>query len=115
MRVLVTWGSRLGGSAGIALVIADTLRARGFEVVEAAAAEAPPPRGFDAVILGGALYANRWHADARRYASRYARELRELPTWLFSSGPLDHSADMQELPPVRQVRAIMARIGALGH
>lgn len=115
MRVLVTWGSRLGGTAGIGLVIADALRARGIEVVEAAAARAPSPRGFDAVILGGALYANRWHADARRYAARHARELRRVPTWLFSSGPLDHSADQRELPPVRQVRTIMAQIGALGH
>lgn len=115
MRVLVTWGSKLGGTAGIAETIASQLRSRGIDVVAIPASHAWSPAVFDAVIVGGALYANRWHADARRYIERYARELARVPTWLFSSGPLDDSADRATLDPPRPVQALAARIGSQGH
>ena len=115
MRVLVTWGSKRGGTAGIGRIIADTLEARGFVVLACSASEAPPPDGFDAVILGGALYANRWHRAALRYARRHVKSLRRVPVWLFSSGPLDDSADRGDLAPIGQVAALRERLGALGH
>jgi menaquinone-dependent protoporphyrinogen oxidase len=115
MHVLVTWGSKRGGTAGIGRIIADTLAVRGFEVVACAASEAPSPAGFDAVILGGALYANRWHPAARHYARRHLRALRRVPVWLFSSGPLDDSADRGDLAAIAQVATLRERIGALGH
>jgi menaquinone-dependent protoporphyrinogen oxidase len=115
MRVLVTWGSKLGGTAGIGRSIADTLAARGIDVVALPAEEAPSPAVFDAVIIGGALYANRWPRAVRRYVERNARELSRIPTWLFSSGPLDDSADTRALPEPRWVRGVIAQIGAIEH
>jgi menaquinone-dependent protoporphyrinogen oxidase len=115
MRVLVTWGSKLGGTAGIAEMIGSELRSLGIDVVTVPASRAWSPVVFDAVIVGGALYANRWHRDARRYVEQYARELSRVPTWLFSSGPLDDSADREPQDPPRPVQALAARIGALGH
>ena len=41
------------------------------------------------MIVGGALYAFRWHKDARRFVKRHADELAGRPTYFFSSGPLD--------------------------
>ncbi len=35
--------------------------------------------------------------------------------WFFSSGPLDDSAERQEIPPMESVRKLMARVGARGH
>jgi menaquinone-dependent protoporphyrinogen oxidase len=115
MRVLVTWGSKLGGTAGIASMIADELRTRGIDVVAVPADQAPSPAAFDAAIIGGALYANRWHRDARRYVERHAHALAKVPAWLFSSGPLDDSADQEALDAPRPVRALVERIGAIGH
>lgn len=115
MRVLVTWGSTRGGTEGIARTITDTLRTEGFEV------DALPPRAaakatrFDAAIVGGALYANRWHRAARRFVSRRQRDLRRVPVWFFSSGPLDDSSDRADIPPTPQVQALMERVGAIGH
>ena len=71
--------------------------------------------GFDAVVVGGALYANRWHRAARRFVTRREKDLRSVPVWFFSSGPLDDSADRQVIPPTRQVEILMERVGAQGH
>jgi len=114
MRVLITWGSERGGTEGIALILAEVLRARGYEVI-AQPAHVARPEGFDAVIVGGAIYANRWHREARRFVARHVDALRRVPTWLFSSGPLDDSARGDALPPPPQVAAAMQRVGAVGH
>ncbi len=114
MRVLVTWGSKMGGTEGIAHIIGSELADQGHDVVQLPAALADP-HGFDAVLVGGALYGNRWHADARHFVSRHLTELRRHPVWFFSSGPLDDSADRAPIPPVRQAAVLMERVGALGH
>jgi menaquinone-dependent protoporphyrinogen oxidase len=113
MRVLVTWGSKMGGTEGIARAVAETLAAHGHVVTSRSADHAPGPEHFDAVVIGGALYANRWHRAARRYATRHVDALRRVPVWLFSSGPLDDSAPIT--PAVNQVAAIGDRIGARQH
>jgi menaquinone-dependent protoporphyrinogen oxidase len=70
---------------------------------------------YDAVILGGAVYAGRWHPAARRFARRHREALRHITVWLFSSGPLGEAAHEPELPPVPGAARIMRRVGALGH
>ncbi len=70
---------------------------------------------FDAVVLAGALYAYRWHRDARRFVKRFGPGLRQRPVWFVSSGPLDGSAATKEIPPVKHVASAMAATGARGH
>ena len=115
MKVLVVYGSKRAGTAGLAEMLGVDLRARGFAVGVEDAAAMPPVSDYDAVVVGGALYAGRWHADARRFVKRNARELRRRPVFLFSSGPLDDSASDEDLPPTRQVRKLMQRVGAEDH
>ncbi len=115
MRVLVTWGSKLGGTEGIARSIGDVLERAGFEVALVPAGEVIDVAAYDAAIIGGALYANRWHRAARKLVTRNVAALRRMPVWMFSSGPLDHSADAGEIPPTRQVGVLMERVGACGH
>ena len=115
MRVLVAWGSKLGGTEGIGRQLAEVLAAAGHDVLALPASAVRSLGGLDAVIVGGALYANRWHRDARRFVERHARALARVPVWFFSSGPLDASADGGALGPVPRVRALMERVGAQGH
>ncbi|MDZ7882757.1 MAG: flavodoxin domain-containing protein [Mycobacterium sp.] len=61
------------------------------------------PTGLDAVIVAGALYANRWHRDARRFVRPNTESLRTMPVWLVSSGPLDDSAARRSIAPTAQV------------
>lgn len=115
MRVLVTYGSKRGGTAGLAEMLGAALAAQDLHVDVRPATEAMGVEGYDAVIVGGALYMGRWHRDARRFIKRNAKVLQTLPVWLFSSGPLDDSAARDELPPVAQVERVMIWIGARGH
>jgi len=115
MKILVTWGSKNGGTEGIARIVGETLRSEGLEVDLVPARQAGRRRGYDAVIVGGAIYANRWHREARRFVSRHVRELRRVPVWFFSSGPLDHSADRGVVAPPERLAVLMERVGALGH
>jgi len=114
-RVLVAYGSRRGSTGEIAAAIADTMRARGFTVDCARASGVREVASYDAVIVGGALYAGRWIREAKRFVVRHARELRTRPVWLFSSGPLDTSANDRTLGPVPRVAALSRWIGARGH
>ncbi len=115
MRVLVTWGSKRGGTEGIAHIIADTLEEEGFDVVAVPADDASNLDTFDAVIVGGALYAFRWPATVRRFVNRNVKALRKVPVWFFSSGPLDDSAEREQLPPPTQVAILAERVGAKEH
>jgi menaquinone-dependent protoporphyrinogen oxidase len=115
MKVLVTYGSKRDGTAELAEMLAVDLRAHGFAVDVEDAASEPAVDGYDAVVVGGALYAGRWHADARRFVKRNVRELRQRSVFLFSSGPLDDRAATEDLPPTRQVRRLMRRVGAEDH
>jgi len=115
MRVLVCWGSKRGGTEGIAKIIGEALQSNGIEAVVTPAAKVGDLSGFDAAIVGGALYANRWHQAARRFVARHVSALRRIPVWLFSSGPLDDSADVGAIPPTKEVAVLMERVGALGH
>ncbi|HEY6034447.1 MAG TPA: flavodoxin domain-containing protein, partial [Kofleriaceae bacterium] len=114
-KVLVTYGSLRGGTEGIALEIAKILRARGLEVDCLAAPAAHDLAPYDAVVIGGALYARRWVRSARRFVIRHQRALRGVPVWMFSSGPLDASASRGGVPQAPSVAALAARIGARGH
>ena len=88
MRVLVAYASRHGATAGIAERIADTRRARGFDVTLARAKDVKDVAGYDAFVIGSAAYMNHWLGDATSLVRRHSRILRERPVWLFSSGPI---------------------------
>lgn len=114
-HVLVTYGSSRGGTAGIAQAIADAMRADGCTVDCKPADEVESLGGYDGVVIGGALYMGRWHRDAWRFCRQHEERLRELPVWLFSSGPLDDSASSGDISPTGQVARLMTLIGARGH
>ena len=70
MRVLVTWGSN-EVAPRIARTVGETLRAEGCEVDLLPPREATKTTTFDAAIVGGALYAGRWHHAARKFVGTW--------------------------------------------
>ncbi|MEU6394656.1 flavodoxin domain-containing protein [Streptomyces sp. NPDC046939] len=115
-RVLVAYGTKYGATGEIADHIGDTLRQAGCTVDVTAAGEVGPDlSAYDALVIGGALYAGRWHRDARRLARRARARSHGRPVWLFSSGPLDDSAARRDIDPVPGVRRLVDRLDAREH
>lgn len=115
MRVLVTASSRHGATAEIAEAIASRLRERGLDVDSPPVEELAGVVGFDAVVLGSAVYYGHWLDPARELAERSAGALADCPVWLFSSGPLGPPG--QQLPEGEavDVEALVQATRASGH
>ncbi|MFB7242011.1 flavodoxin [Streptomyces populi] len=113
--VLVTYGTTNGSTAEIAEAVAGTLREQGLTVQVLPAGSVTSVTSYDGVVVGGGLYAGRWHKDARRFVRRHRALLADRPVWFFSSGPLDASAAERDIPPVRGVQRAMTRLDARGH
>ena len=75
MHVLVSAASKHGATAEIGQHIGDALRSRDLDVTVAAPDEAKPDAGYDAIVLGSAVYAGHWLKDAKALAGRIADTL----------------------------------------
>jgi menaquinone-dependent protoporphyrinogen oxidase len=98
VRVLVAAASRHGATTELAGAIADGVR-RGLgdagEVLVRRPGEVTDVTGYDAVVLGSAVYSGHWLEEAHDLLLRCAVALWERPVWLFSSGPVG----VPERPP----------------
>jgi menaquinone-dependent protoporphyrinogen oxidase len=88
MRILVAYASRHGATQGIAERIAGTLTASGHTVESRSIKDVADVAGYDAFVIGSAVYMFHWLKDMTRFLRRNGRLLAERPVWLFSSGPL---------------------------
>lgn len=115
MRVLVAYASSNGSTEEIAEAIADELTVHGLEV-ECRAVQEADADGFDAVVLGSAVYMGRWLRPARRFLKAQADRLARVPFWIFSSGPFGEQAAHPSPDDARWTEPpkILARAEALG-
>jgi menaquinone-dependent protoporphyrinogen oxidase len=113
MQILVTVASRHGATAEIGSAIAAVLRADGHSVDEAAPDEVVDLSGYDAVVLGSAVYTAHWLPAARDFAVRLAAPLRDRDVWVFSSGLATQPAASANSP--HELLALMQDVGAIGH
>ena len=110
--ILVVYASRMGATREIAEAIADELAQTDHAVTVRSCTDAPDPDGFDAVVIGSAVYARRWMPDATHYLRRQARYLINRPTYLFQSGPCEaRDADVSDTSCPRAIRRIVAKFG----
>jgi menaquinone-dependent protoporphyrinogen oxidase len=114
MRVLVGYASKHGATAEIAEVIAERLRKAGLEVEVLPAQDISTVDGFDAVVLGSAVYAGSWRMEAVELAERHGGQLARVPVWLFSSGPLGEDVDDNEEQP-KQLRSLRDSLAPRDH
>jgi menaquinone-dependent protoporphyrinogen oxidase len=92
MTVLVAYASKRGSTAEIAETIAATLRRQGLGVALERAEDVRELDGYDAVVLGSAVYQERWRGDALDFLKKQRKALRQVPFWVFSSGPVGDPA-----------------------
>jgi menaquinone-dependent protoporphyrinogen oxidase len=86
-QVLVTYGTKHGGTAEIAERIGEVLRQAGLTADVLPADRVSDFATYQAVVLGSAVYIGRWRKEAARFLKASEHELAEKPVWLFSSGP----------------------------
>jgi menaquinone-dependent protoporphyrinogen oxidase len=113
MRVLVSAATKYGATAEIAQAIGDVLRDRGLDSAVVPPEQVEGVDGYDAVVLGSAVYAGHWLKPARELAGRLGGELAKRPVWLFSSGPVGNPPKPQEDPV--DVAEVLAATGAREH
>ena len=90
---LVAYASKYGSTREVAESIASTLRERLLRVDVRPVDEIDHLDEYVGVVLGGGIYMGRWHRDARRFATHFADDLRELPVAVFALGPIDTVPD----------------------
>jgi menaquinone-dependent protoporphyrinogen oxidase len=88
MRVLVVYASRYGSTEGIAERIADVINRSGNQAAAVPAGKAGVLDGYDAYVVGSALYEGSWLRAGRAFVKSHAAALNAKPVWLFSSGPI---------------------------
>jgi menaquinone-dependent protoporphyrinogen oxidase len=117
-KILVAYGSRDGATAGIAERIGEVLKKAGFAVDVLSAEKAGEPAGYDAVVLGGALYIGQWRREAANYLAKHEGALAKLPVWLFSSGPTskrDVKEEMEGFAFPEKLKPIAERVKPKEH
>jgi menaquinone-dependent protoporphyrinogen oxidase len=90
-KVFVVYGSRHGGTRGIAERIGEVLRTEGLEAEVAAADHVTDVGAADAFVVGSGVYMGSWLDEPLDLLKRYQATLAARPVWLFSSGPLPGS------------------------
>ena len=113
MRVLVAVASKYGATAELGQAIADTLAEAAVDTTFARLEHNPPADGYDAVVVGSAVYAGHWLKAAREWVERNGQQLAAVPVWLFSSGPVGDPPMPGE--ETLNLAEISASTGALGH
>jgi menaquinone-dependent protoporphyrinogen oxidase len=121
MTVLIAYASKYGGTRGIAERIAATLNSSGVEAVVQPAASPGDLSGYDAFVLGSALYMGSWMKQALVFAREHRGVLASRPTWLFSSGPLGTATtdaqgqDVRQTAGPKQLPELQEMLGAREH
>lgn len=111
MRVLVAVGSRHGSTRETGERIAEVLSQYELDVDVDNMADVRKISGYDAVVLGSALYMGKWITSARRFLDHFHQELLAVPIWVFSSGPVGGVAKAADVSPEQS--ATLETIGAV--
>ena len=84
MRILVAYASKNGSTKSIAERLGETLSTKGHTVAVEDARKVKSIDGYKGVIVGGGIYANNWHAAARRLVKRIAEAASGLKRGAFA-------------------------------
>jgi menaquinone-dependent protoporphyrinogen oxidase len=114
VNILIAVASRHGGTRGIAEALGQELRAAGHNVTVQDAGAVMSLEGYDAALVGSAVYMGAWLQAARQCVERNAAALTAMPVWLFSSGPLG-AENPQPATPLPHLDALLRQTGAREH
>lgn len=83
-RILVTYATRAGSTAEVAMTIAETLGNRGFNVDLRPVKDKPSVAGYRAVVTGSAIRMGNWLPEAIDFVKANQTALASMPVVFFS-------------------------------
>jgi len=117
VKVLVCVASKHGATEEIGERIAERLCARRIDAAVIPPGNHPRLEGYDACVIGSALYLGRWMKEAKEFIAVNTEQLKRLPVWLFASGPVmfkpGQSAEIVDDPAdLAEGNRLMESVGA---
>jgi len=94
--ILLAYATRYGSTQEVAESVGEVLRIAGFKVDVQPMQEVEGLDGYDAVVLGAAIYNARWHPEAHRFLSEHQGALALRPVAIFALGPLSTSKEAMQ-------------------
>ncbi len=87
-NILLAYATRYGSTKEVAETVAAELHKAGNKVDIQPAQDVKCLDGYEAVVLGAAIYSTRWHPEAHAFLVRHRQSLEKLPVVIFALGPL---------------------------
>ncbi len=121
MRILVAYESRYGATEGIARRIGEVLIQQGLSADVVRARDARSVEGYDAFVIGSAVFIGSWMREAVDFVKRNAPALAARPAWLFSSGPIGdekvdpRGRDVKESAVPKTIAELQKLLAPRGH
>ncbi len=113
-KVLLVYATKYGATKEIAERIAETIQAAGHETRLVPAENAPAVDGFDAVVVGSAVYIGKMRKAMRQFLKKNQEILSQKPVWLFASGPTGKDDQPGEFEGMHRPQAIRDLIDKIG-
>jgi menaquinone-dependent protoporphyrinogen oxidase len=121
MNILVAYSTKYGATKGLAEHIAGQLRAAGHLATVQPVNAAGELAGYDAYLIGSAVYIGHWQKEATAFVRHNRVTLARKPVWLFSSGPLGTDAvnaegnDVRAAAGPKELAELMGAVNAREH
>jgi menaquinone-dependent protoporphyrinogen oxidase len=121
MSILVAYATKYGSTRQIAERIAEQLRSARLEVDVQPVKAVGDLTGYEAIILGSAVFYGSWMSAAVKFAQHNQAVLSTRAVRLFSSGPLGtgvtdvHGHDVREAAVPKQITELTSAIKPRDH
>jgi len=86
-KVLIAYDSKYGATQEIAEKVGEVLKKDGITVDVVPLKNVKKLDGYQAVIIGSAVYIGQWYKPTTKFLQKNEKTLAAMPVWIFSAGP----------------------------